>query len=79
MESEAYPHKEEIIQFLLNGTVELVRVSWVKDVFTGEYIPTPVRVMKDGEYCWSNVLAWYVDKYNVRLPRDFEEYILSKI
>lgn len=78
MESGPYPHKEEIIHFLLNGNIEFVRVSRVRDVFTGEYIPTEVRVMQDGDYCWSNVLAWYVDKYNVRLPREFEEYILSK-
>ena len=78
IESGPYPHKEEIIHFLLNGNIEFVRVSRVRDVFTGEYIPTEVRVMQDGDYCWSNVLAWYVDKYNVRLPREFEEHILSK-
>ena len=78
MESEAYPHKEEIIQYLLNGNVEFVRVSRAKDVFTGEYRPREVRVMRDGDYYWPNLLAWYVDKYNVRLPREFEEHILSK-
>ena len=78
MESGPYSHKEEIIQYLLNGNVEFVRVSRAKDVFTGEYIPREVRVMRDGDYCWPNLLAWYVDKYNVRLPREFEEHILSK-
>ena len=78
IESGPYPHKEEIIQYLLNGIIKFYRLSRVKDVFTGEYIPREVCVMHDGDYCWSNVLAWYVDKYNVRLPREFEEHILSK-
>ncbi len=33
--------------------------------------------ISDGVYVWSNILSYYVDKYNLRLPKDFEEHILK--
>ena len=79
MESGPYPHKEEIIRYLLNGEVYFISLSLPKDVFTGERIPMSDRVMQDGDYYWPILLAWYVEKYNVRLPREFEEHILSRM
>jgi hypothetical protein len=76
-EKEAYPGKNDVIHFLKNGTVDLARVSKAKDVFTGAFIPTEVLVMHNGDFCWSNTLAYYVEKYNLRLPKDFESHILS--
>lgn len=78
IDNGSYPHKEEIIQYLLNGKMYFFGLSLPKDVFTGEQIPMSDRVMQDGIYYWPTVLAWYVDKYNVRLPKEFEEHILSK-
>lgn len=75
---EAYPGKSEVVRFLKNGTVDLARMSRVKDIFTGKVIPTEVLVMHDGDFYWSNTLAWYVEKYNLRLPQDFERHILKK-
>lgn len=79
IESGPYPHKEEIIRYLLNGEVYFISLSLPKDVFTGERIPMSDRVMQDGDYYWPILLAWYVEKYNVRLPREFEEHILSRM
>ena len=78
MESGPYPHKEEIIRYLLNSEVFFISLTLPRDVFTGKRIPMSVRVMQDGDYYWSTLLAWYVDKYNVRLPKEFEEHILRK-
>ena len=77
-EKEAYAGKNDVLRFLKNGTVDLARASRAKDVFTGEFIPTEVLVMHDGDFYWSNTLAWYVEKYNLRLPLDFERHILMK-
>lgn len=78
-EEEAYPEKDKIIHFLNNGEMLYARLSRAKDVFTGERIPQEVLGMTSGEYDWPNYLAWYVEKYNLRLPEDFERYILEKI
>lgn len=74
---EAYPGKNNVISFLKNGNVDFARASRVKDIFTGDFIPTEVLIMHDGDFYWSNTLAWYVEKYNLRLPLDFERHILS--
>ena len=74
---EPYPHKSKVMRFLQGGSVDLARASRAKDVFSGELIPAEVLVMHSGDFYWSNTLVWYVEKYNLRLPKDFEEYILK--
>ena len=74
---EAYPNKSKIVHFLLNGEVDIARVSRATDIFSGEIIPSEVLVMHDGDFYWSNTLAYYVEKYNLRLPVDFEKHILG--
>lgn len=76
LESKPYKNKREIVRYLTTGTVELARASRTRDIFTGEIIPAEVLVMRDGDFYWSNELAWYVEKYNLRLPKDFENHIL---
>lgn len=76
-EKAAYPRKNDILHFLRNGTVEFARASRAKDVFSGDLIPSEVLIMHDGDFYWSNTLAWYVEKYNLRLPNDFERHILK--
>ena len=78
LEKAAYPHKDLILHFLMNGTVDCTRVSRVRDVFSNEVIPYEVHVMHAGEFYWSSTLVWYVENYNLRLPVDFERYILCK-
>ena len=73
-----YSNQDKILHFLRNGKIELARLSRVRDIFTGERIPYEALVMSDGDYFWSNTLAWYVEKYNLRMPEEFEAYILSK-
>ena len=74
-----YSFQKEIASYLRKGNVILTGLSRAKDVFTGERIPDEVHIMTDGEYLWPNELAWYVEKYNLRLPKDFEEHILKKL
>ena len=78
LEAESYPHQGKIINFLKNGKIEFAQMSRDRDIFTGERIPQEVLVMSDGDYFWPNTLAWYVEKYNLRMPEEFEQYILSK-
>lgn len=78
LESVPYPNKNAVIQYLQSGEIQLARASRARDVFSGEFIPAEVLVMSDGTFYWSNELAWYVERYNLRLPKDFEQHILQK-
>ena len=71
-----YEGQDRIVQYLKSGTEDMVRFAVPKDVFTGEIIPVRNVGMNDGEYTWFAPLAYYVEKYNLRLPEDFEQKIL---
>lgn len=75
---EPYVGQEIVARYLRTATVDMVRVAIPKDVFTGETINMEMLGMNDGEYTWFNTLAYYVEKYNLRLPKDFEDKVLKK-
>lgn len=77
MEKERYAEQDKIVRFLETGEVVLAQLSRNRDVFDNSVIPTEVLVLTDGKYMWCNHLAYYVDKYNVRLPKDIENHILG--
>ena len=76
-EAKAYEGKKRIVQYLKTGTPDMVSFCLPKDVFTGEPIHMTPTGMNDGVYTWFNTLAYYVEKYNLRLPIDFEKHILE--
>ena len=79
LEKQPYPNQDKIIHFLKNGKIEFAQLSRDRDIFTGLRIPYEVLIMSDGDYIWPNILAWYVEKYNLRMPEEFEKYILEKM
>lgn len=79
-ESKPYLGKEKIILYLKNkGKLTMVRMEMAKDRLTGEQIKgmRDLGLFTDGEYSWWNDLAYYVEKYNLRLPKEFEEHVLN--
>ncbi|MCD7951129.1 MAG: hypothetical protein LUG12_12855 [Erysipelotrichaceae bacterium] len=76
---EPYQNQEVIYDYLLDGgKVEAARLSRYKDIFNNKIIPQEGLIRYDGTYYWSNVLAYYVRNYNLRLPKDVENHILQK-
>ena len=73
-----YQGQEKIVQYLLHGKKDMASFKIPKDVFTGETIPMSMIGMNDGEFTWWNTLAHYVKKYNLRLPKEFEEKVLKR-
>lgn len=72
-----YEGQEMIVTYLENGTKTYAKVELPTDVFTGERIFVESCGMTDGEYSWLSVLPYYVRKYNLRLPKEFEEKVFS--
>ncbi len=71
------PFCKEIITYLENGKVTLVAPSCAIDVISGERIDRTNCIMTDGEYSWSNTLIYYIQKYNLELPGEFVNKIVS--
>ena len=80
-EPEPYQNMEKIAQYLENGEPTFARTNIPYDFFTGERLPQSRHGwsygMTDGEYSWMNTLPYYVRKYNLRLPLEFEKKVLT--
>ena len=72
------PFKQKIITYLNRGEVLLVSPECSIEVFSGEKICHTKCIYTDGEYSWSNSLVYYVQYFNLRLPEEFENKILTR-
>ncbi len=77
---ESYPGKDKIVSYLKNkGKSTMVAMKLATDRITGERIKElySIEFLNDGKFYWWSDLAYHVDKYNLRLPKEFEDYVLN--
>lgn len=77
IQKEPYKSKAAILKYLQSGKVHMVTASKVIDIFSGATTNIELTHMNDGKYSWNSRIPYYVDKYNLRLPQDFENHILN--
>lgn len=80
-ESNPYAGQEHIVEYLKrHGKPTMVRMKRATDRITGEKINglLSLELLTDGKFEWYNDLAYHVEKYNLRLPKEFEEYVLNR-
>lgn len=75
-ESVSYAEKEKIAEYLENGHVNAITMGLFEDVVTGKPA-APEKYFTDGKYLWDSSIPYYVRKYNLRLPREFEQHVLE--
>ena len=73
-----YPGKDRIVAYLKLGDVHMCCPGYDRDVITGEIIRPAICHMDDGRYAWTSDLIYYVEKYNMRLPAEFERYVMEE-
>lgn len=71
------PFCQKILAYLNNGKLILASPSSAVDVFSRERIDQTNCILTDGEYSWSNSLGYYIQKYNLQIPKEFENKILN--
>lgn len=81
MEPSRYQGMDEIVQYLRNGGKETgISAKPSVDCFTGKRIPNGYSTFyNDGEYSWKDVLIYYIEQYNLRLPDEFVKHVHSKM
>ena len=77
-ENAPYSGIDRIIAYLENGKKTYTATSKARDFFTGDIIQEENCGMTDGEFSWNGSLIYYVKKYNLRLLKEFEDYVLAK-
>lgn len=76
-QKEPYECKEAILDYLRKGKVHMVSPGIIVDAISGENTNRRLVHMNDGVFCWSSKIIYYVEHYNLRLPKEFEEYVLN--
>lgn len=71
-----YEGMDKIIEYLKSGKVGLIAIEKPRDAITGDLLGGSHAILSDGEYSWDSVLPYYVQKYNMRLPEEFENKVL---
>lgn len=78
LSKDPIPHKEEIVNYLRAGTMNSATGAYITDFFTGELVLFPDHGRSDGVYRWGESLAYYVDRYNLKLPDAFVAHVLKQ-
>lgn len=66
-----YTNISAVVEYLRKGDVVAVAAGSAKDVITGEIIPGALTTLCKEGYAWRSDIAYYVEKYGLRLPEDF--------
>ena len=72
------PEKEKVLRYLQDTPDVAVSPSVLRDVFTGERLRMDLCAKSDGVYIWRSDIAYYFEKYDLKLPDEFIEYVLRK-
>lgn len=72
-----YENQKQIAEYLKHGSISVVSPGPGFDLVTGERIVNTYCIMTDGEYSWVNTLSYYVEVYNLRLPKTFENKVIT--
>ncbi|MBD5080274.1 MAG: hypothetical protein HDT44_00730 [Ruminococcaceae bacterium] len=79
-QEKPYEGKEKIVFYLRNkGRPTLASTRIARDRITNERIKGEFQSVHytDGKYSWCSDLAYHVEKYNLRLPKEFEDHVLN--
>lgn len=76
-QSTPSPFCKRIVEYLNNGEVVLASPSCATDVISGKKINQTSCILTDGEYTWLNTLGYYVQEYNLQIPKELEGRIMQ--
>ena len=70
------PDETRVVQYLSAGHVFMASPGLVKDALDPKgHVIGSLSVLTDGQYAWPSDLAYYVERYHVRLPDEFVSMI----
>lgn len=69
--------KTKVLNYLKNGNKGAIAPGKMTDVISGEVIDGELCCYSDGKYGWRSDLIYYFEKYNIELPEDFVNMVVS--
>jgi hypothetical protein len=79
LSASPHPREGDIVRYLRQGHAMATSPILVEDALDPERPPIgTLQILTDGKWEWPSDLAYYVDRYHVRLPDDFVEHMASQ-
>lgn len=70
--------KEKVIKYMKKCKVIAVAPAIVRDILNPNNKIAELCLMSDGEYEWRSDIIYYVEKYDMGLPEEFIQHVLSQ-
>lgn len=76
IQEDAPKYKARILRYLKNGFPAAMAPGHLIDKIDGKTIISTLAYYDDSVYRWRSDVIYYFQKYNIKLPDDFVEYVL---
>ena len=70
--------KTEILKYIKNLPIAAVAPMSVEDIFDGQDIEQ-AGIIEDGDFTFPLEFIHYYEKYDIGIPKEYEDYITTKI
>lgn len=70
--------KAEVLAYLRGAKKFVHSPGYERDHFDQASVAGTKSLLTDGTYAWPEFLAYYVDRYDVELPADFERHVAER-
>lgn len=77
-QNSKYENQDLILEYLKNGRIIARLPISSYDITTDAKIHDYKLLITDDKYLWNSELIYYIEKYNLRLPKEFEEKIIHQ-
>lgn len=68
-------NKDAVLRYLSGGKLKVMSPGLMPDVFDPSRTADSMSILTDGTYAWHELLAYYVQHYDVALPAEFEAHM----
>ncbi len=72
------PEKEKVLRYMKKCRVDAVAPARLRDVIHPENKIADLFLMSDDTYGWRSDVIYYVEKYDMALPEEFVQHVLSR-
>lgn len=69
--------KKQILKYMKDSKIEAVAPAIVTDIINPTNKVGELYFMTDGKYGWRSDVIYYVEKYDMQLPHEFIQHVLS--
>lgn len=70
--------KEKILKYMKNCKITSTSPAIITDLINPEIKFAELYCMTDGKYGWRSDVIYYLEKYDMELPEEFIQHVLTK-